>query len=1507
MKKSFRVRGDRCLMLGASLLALSASVQTASAQTCPGVDGETCEIPVTENDQDVSTSGATHVVNDATGTSIVQTSLDRLLIENQVGASIGALSLFVPAPANASLPFDTVIVNAGTIEGDLKFVNGGIYVNDGGTVTGNLTSLNGDAAFGTADFASGNKSEIFVNRSTPGETGIDGILDPGNGLDVYIQSYAASGTYALPGSLPAHFELGGVEALGAETVVTIVASPARSVVNGLAVMGDGHIVNTAEINPISLSGIGVPDQYLTNIATAAVSYYGVPGESRVLVLPVFNPATGMQSTTNLLYGSALASFTNDGVINGDLLLSTASFVNNGELNLLTNGPGTLIGAAADRDFSFVNNGTIEMAFNGLRQTSLTSTAIALATAIDATELKAVSIVNGIDADLEGGLSFTGVASDLTFTNSGSIEMGINPNGIDRAVDLDIGGLEVALNPAFREDAAANSVTVTNGATGRLLGGIEISAVTRTFAFVNNGSILQDADDDEAEAVNIELNDYTDANGVEDGLDTETASFVNTGTIGGTAELDLEASTVTIDNSGTIDRALAPDVTILPHGFSGLAVEQDTALGATMDFANSGMIATADYAGTAVALSIEAGNLETGLPGAASASGTISAVNTGTISATGGNFVTPGMFVGLPADQTSVQFAVGLSAFVDAEGVGSVSITNAVDGVISARGLAHVGLPLGVQAQAAQQSGVAIAAGADAVTIVNEGMILGGPKFSLTPDGAILIPDTNLDIATFEGVVGGAIDTFASTDDITNAATGVIEGGIALRAGDDVLRNYGSITGDIDFGTGDDMFVQGINASFTGTADGGAGTDRFLIDITGGGTIDDAIYDRLFNFEILGITGTGSISPDAPLPVDTIEISGGEPVEFGPDSVIETQGPVAITGTAANDMLTVLGTVNGDVDLGDGDNAFALGGTVNGNIVFGTGDDMLELQPGWSIAGTASGGEGADILRTPVAGSYEEPTVLDLAGFESFEELDVTGGGVGTVAGQLAFETIDIGDGRLIGLAGSTIAGDVHVAPAGIFGSAGTVDGDVDVDGTLSPGSSPGTMTINGDVSLGGTSTTLFEMTPTVSDAIVINGSLTIANGATLDITGERPLTPGVAYDLITTTDGISGSFATINQAETVLGFIRQSANAIQLLGTFQLRAGTSGQIAATNSYLNTLLVDGNAPAGLLAAIPDLVAADGYANEAALATIHPEAYASASQIGVENGLVISNALRSADLAARDRQAGPFVFGQGFGDWRDFDADGATGVSRANVRSMGFFGGVGYQAGSVSVAAFAGRVDGRQPIRAIDARNDSDGTFFGIAAQAELSGFRLGGSIVRDNSSADTSRTIFDGSKARSHYRLRGTSVAFHAGYGFAVGSGWEIGPDIGVTHVSVHRGAASETGAGAFNLNVASNRVSYTFLTADLSIRKQEGALRPWLSAGLRQRVKDDRTEATAGLTGVAETFTVTGARRGRSFGDIAIGLGWQVSPTLNLFARGNSEFGGGNSGQGINAGLSLRF
>jgi len=1522
-------------LISASVLALGATGQVAMAQDCTAT--QPCTIVVTQNDQSITANGPTRIINKATGTSITQTNSSYLLIENMTGASITGLTLS-PQVMPPAVRSNTTIVNAGTIDAAVVFANGGVYVNAGGTVTDTVTAANANVPINSPLFASSFKTEVFINR-TASDTGVDGPINPGNGFDNYVQSFATSANHAIPTSLPAYFEQAGVEALGDDTTVTLRNAVEGEGSAGLFLLGNGHIVNNAIINEQSLAGTGLPPANAATIRVRAIGYGGVVGETGAVTIPL------PSGSTQVGIGGALASFTNAGTVNGDITLRAARFTNDGTINLDSAGAGTLILSAADQDFAFFNSGTVSMTNNGVRAGALTDSAVALATALDASVAKAVTIGNS--GRVDGGLSFAGVASSFAFDNSDTISTAGNPNDIDRAVELEVGYyFENALNPALQNKVVAESVTANN--SGTLDGGIDLEAVTRTFAFTNSGTILQDAQDDEGAAVGIGIYDYDDDQGNEDVVNAESVTFANSGDILGSVEMELEASAVSVTNSGTIAQDLVIASNVFAYGAAALELDQETTLSSRLTITNSGTISAVDHAGSAVAISVEAGDVSSGIAGAETATADIVFTNSGTITSSGGSYLTPGNFIGQPG-QLFVDLATALAIDADSEGASTISITNEADGLISARGQTYIGLPTGSMLAPDQPSdagGVALAARATTVNIVNNGTILGSAGGPLrTADGqALTILDG--DDVDFAGVIGGAIDTFAAADTITNGASGVIGGGIATRDGDDQLtnngaitgnvdlgagndavRNYGTLTGNLTLGAGDDLFVQGINAVLTGIADGGEGNDIFQIDVTGGGVLNNAIYDQLVGFETLGLTGSGSFTSDAPLQVETIALAPGAPIEFGEDAVIETQGQTAVTGSAQGDELANRGTINGNVDLGAGDDNLTNSGSVNGNVALGDGNDrftnsgtiagdldlgsgnnLLVLQPGSTLTGAVIGTSGTDVVQAGLSGTATQPQELDLSQYRQVEQFVVTQG-TGAINGTATFDQVSVDAGRLIGRVGSTINADVAVSSGATFGSAGTVNGDIVVNGTLSPGASPGTMRVNGDIVLASGSTTLFEMTPTLSDAVVIDGRLTIGTGTTLRIVGERPLTPGVAYDLITTTGGISGAFTTTDKAATVLGFVRQSANSLQLLGTFQLRAGASAQVQAVNAYLNGLLTAGTATPGIFTAIPTLVGSGGFANQAALSRLTPEAYASAGQMGIENGLAISGALRTAHYGISGEEPRLYALGQGFGTWRNFRADAARGTARADVRSSGFLGGIGFGSDMFALSAIVGKVYASQPISGLAARNKADGLFFGGAARVSLGGFTIGGSAIWDRSDAETRRTLLDGTRLESDYRLRGTTFDGYARYDIALGgSGWQLGPQVGVTHVRVKQGAARETGGSPFALLVDGRTTKATFLTADLALTMMpEAIVRPWLSAGLRHKLSGDAPFARAGFTGVSARFTVPGAARDKDFVNVGAGADWRVGQAVTLFARGDSEFGADNNARSLTAGMRLRF
>lgn len=1001
---SIRQIGARnTLVIGVSAIALSVS-QNAQAQTVcgDGSPGPVCAINNTTTSGPIAgTQGtATIVTNSGTITgnpSINQASAALLHVDNLAGGLIEGDVQGTPL-----LSFG--VVNAGDIEGSVVlddtaasylFTGSTIYyIADGGEVAGNVV-------LGTNGFTSAN----FIQRGASDD--VDGFISAGAGLDIYTKSYASTQSVAIGQyTLPTTFEIEGYEVRGAGTTLTLTGSG-----TSISLMGDGNVVNDATIGLVSTAGLypmGV------TVVPVAIGYYQTQqAVFRREQIPLGQPG----SFYTMPFGSALTGFTNNGTVNGDIRLSTASFTNNGNINLASNGLGTVIRGAADKDFLFRNDGSIVMVDNGARQNSPEGefedgiqAAIRIATAIDSTQLKAVTVENGATGEISGGLSISGVATEFTFNNAGMISIGDNPFEIDRAVDIELGSFEIAQTAALREDAVSDSVTITN--SGTLDGGIEAEVTTRTLSFTNSGHINADVNDDYAAAVNLSTDDWPDTPGGEDVNDAQSITFLNTstGTIVGSVEMEANASLVTITNNGSITQALrgghGPVVGAGSNSYpaEAIVVEQETALGAQLVFTNTGMISNADYAGGAVSINLEAGDISSGLPEAANANAAITVTNSGDIIASGGNYLTFSPALGLTSTQIGLDYSVALGAFADAEGTGSVSITNEAAGTINARGTAHMwtGSVQVVPDQQPNSGGIAIAAMADSVTIVNEGTILGGVGGSLTlPNGNTIVP-INASDANFEGVWGGAIDTFGgSTDDITNSATGVIEGSVALRSGNDTFRNYGSFTGNLYLGAGDDNFVQGVNALFSGTADGGEGNDTFVLDLTGGGTANGSIYSQLINFEVLTTIGSGAVD------------IGGTEDDDDYNNTGTLDGDVALGG--GDDSVTQSGTINGDVDLGEGNNSLNNTGTINGQVNLGTGDNQFTNAPNAAIVGDVQSGAGNDQFANQ-----------------------------GTITGQ-----VDLGDGnnQFTNTSNATITGNVQSGTGNDnLANQGTIDGDVYLDG-----------------------------------------------------------------------------------------------------------------------------------------------------------------------------------------------------------------------------------------------------------------------------------------------------------------------------------------------------------------------------------------------------------------------------------------------------------------------------
>lgn len=829
---------------------------------------------------------------------------------------------------------------------------------------------------------------------------------------------------------------------------------------------------------------------------------------------------------------------------------------------------------------------------------------------------------------------------------------------------------------------------------------------------------------------------------------------------------------------------------------------------------------------------------------------------------------------------------------------------------------------------------AVSGGAQGETVSNAGTVngnvdLGGGDNQFTNTGSV-----NGDVATgggddsvansAGGTITGTVDLGGGDNQFANAGT--VNGNLITGGGADTFLNTGTVSGSVDLGGGADTYTVGTGGTVTGTVDGGSdgSIDRIVMNVGAAGgqapravtaptataTLDASTIGAVAGFEELVLNGTGVVGASGSLNVGTIVLQGPA-ITVAAGATLGTTGATTITGSTGANAVYNNGTISGAIALGDGADTLANGGRIEGAVDLGAGDDTLTIGSGASFLGAVSGGAGSDVIALATAGTEATPFEFSAAGFTGFERL-ANSSGVAALSGTATFTQVDVTAGRLIGRAGSVLTGTVNVASGATFGSAGRVVGNVNVatGGTLSPGASPGVMTVTGNVALATGTTTIFEFqpSPAQSDQMLISGTLNIASGSTLNLTGNRPLTPGVAYDLIVATGGITGTFSTVNQASTVLGFLRYSTDRLSLLGTFVPGTGANPQVTAQVNYVNSVLV-GGASSALLAAVPSLLSSDGTANSAAFSRVGPEAYATATELGVEHGLILAKAGRGGLGGAVRPDGGVFAFIQGLGDWRRLDGNATAGISDARSESWGLAGGIGFGSESASVAAFVGAIDSKQRIAALGVQTEANGIVAGLIGRVSSNGFDLTALAAYDWSDADTSRAAPSGNALTSKYKLRSLVLDASAGYAFAVSEAWAVRPTLGITHISTDRGATTETGNAAFALAVLEEDRGTTFIDGTLMLKggQNTGAtFKPWIEGGVRHVLDGQTGRATAGFVGSAATFSLAGVSRDKTVGIAGVGASIDLGETVRLYGAYRAEFGDGQS-HNVNVGLRIGF
>lgn len=1047
-----------------------------------------------------------------------------------------------------------------------------------------------------------------------------------------------------------------------------------------------------------------------------------------------------------------------------------------------------------------------------------------------------------------------VSNAATFTNGVG---GVTGTVINSATASNAGTIASLSNTGgtFANTGTAIGATNVSGGTltttGTLGGGLTNAALINANGGAVNGPIINSADG----TINI------------GGVVAGSGAFTNSAT---TATLNVNAGSLTLagllTNSGRITVASAAVLTATVGGIRNNAGGIITvSAGGTLNDAlsNAGVV---NNAGT---YNADVNNGGTNAITTNAAAG----VWTGNVltNATGASVINQGRWVGTATNAATLTNAIGAtwSGVISNGASGSFINNGSVVGSVTNSGTTTINVSGTVSGLLTNSSGTTINAGQ-----LNGGAVVGGG--TLNNIGTISGPVANA--ASFTNVSGGKVSGLLTNSAGTTVNIGQLNSGVNVTGG--ALNTSGVIAG----GLTNAAIVNATGGAVNGgIVNQGSGTMSVAGMVTSDGSFNNAAATSILNLNSGSLTLGGALSNNG-----IINFNGG-----------------ALISSAINNQAG--GTINGSINFGNSNGLLTNAGRIAGSQTWGTGNDQLTIRAGATFGGAVDGGAGSDLLIIAATGTDATPDEFNLTNITGFERTRHDSG-TAALSGALSTGILDIVAGRLIGRSGSTItASTVIVGTGSVFGSAGTVNSNVVVNGTLSPGASPGTMNVVGNVSLAAGSISLFEITPTVSDQLLISGALNIAPTAVLTLTGARPLTPGSSLDLIVANGGITGGFGTINKAAGVFGFVAQRGNRISLLGEFLVDPVFNSQTARTVTYVNSVLTSGQASAGLLAAIPSLLTAGGATNATAFARLNPEAYASVTQIGTENGLAIASALRSAGGQTYQDEAGLFTFAEGLGAWRKLPGNAAVGTARANVSSSGVLGGIGFGSKSASLGAFIGYLNARQTIDALGARNKADGIVAGVSGHLSSGGFDGSATLAYDGSSANTTRSLPGAANASASYSMRSITADVSLGYRLPVVKDWSVKPQLGFTSIWTKRDAVNETGTSPFNLTVAAGREHTSFADGAVELRREAGALRPWIRFGLRHLLKADNRDATAVISGATSSFTIQGVSRESTFGTVGAGLTALVGKGISIFASYEGEFGNDATGHKVHTGMRIAF
>lgn len=658
---------------------------------------------------------------------------------------------------------------------------------------------------------------------------------------------------------------------------------------------------------------------------------------------------------------------------------------------------------------------------------------------------------------------------------------------------------------------------------------------------------------------------------------------------------------------------------------------------------------------------------------------------------------------------------------------------------------------------------------------------------------------------------------------------------------------------------------------------------------------------------------GTAYPTSSLTVDGISNNGSAPA-----SLTITTATVALTGVNTHTGGT---NVNGGVLIASSANLPAnqaisltnsgalvvnqpadgtFGGVISGNgTVTKTGTGALTVSGGNTYTGgtTVNGGS---LIASSASLPVNQNVVLANNSTLTFNQSangtfggNITGSGTiqkqGTGVLTLANTTsapVNVQGGSLLFTGGM---GATNVATGAFLGGNGTITGNLTNSGTVSPGNSPGTITVTGNYTQTSSGNLVIELASATSfDRLVVNGSAALAGNLQIDaLGGYNPV--GQSFTFLTAAGGVSGMFSTLsgnalvtNRAavRSAVTYAPTSVSLAYIQLPFAGFALTPNQIATANAAQLS-------PA-LTAALNNVPLASQF--PAALNALSPQDYQVWSDFAFAHATALSDRLLQSGRMPTGGDDTYFEGGQRRGRARgDLDLN-----SSAYTASTGLIGGNRSLNPNTTVGAFFGfgKTTAGLGSGGVSQTTVKDKTLGVRAGWADGPLFAEAMFAYGFNRYESTRPIEFPGTSAIATSSTRGRQWTTGLTVGKHVKAGaLTVSPFGGLLMSRWSAKGFTEEGAGAFSATVASQSARSLRSQLGLEARVKLGMLQPHVRAAWLHEFSNGSRSMPASF-GAANNFSLMTRQAPRNTMLYSAGVDMLLGPRALLYTDFTAQGGG---------------